>query len=60
MLDGRFIAPKFDTKFFKELQKDFPEMEDRTPYIATKFADLFELYNDSLLRELPEINIKGD
>ena len=61
ILDGRFIAPKFDTKFFKELQKDFPEMEDRTPYIATKFADLFELYNDrSLLRELPEINIKGD
>jgi hypothetical protein len=61
ILDGRFIAPKFDTKFFKELQRDFPEMEKRTPYIATKFADLFDLYNDrSLLTELPEINIKGD
>ena len=48
-------------KFFKQLQVDYPEMAKRTPYIATKFADLFDLYNDrSLLRELPEINIKGD
>jgi len=61
ILDGRFIAPKFDMKFFKQLQVDYPEMAKRTPYIATKFADLFDLYNDrSLLRELPEINIKGD